>query len=97
MGQSIYTVKQPHQSFLLSLPPLAESDEPLRSGEGERLRSHSAMRLEAVRWSLEGASLESEGQGMRSLTLGSGAVAEVGFQSPKLASELVSQRITRLS
>lgn len=68
------------QSFLL----LLDAAEPFRSGEGERLRSHSAMRLEAVRWSLEGASLEMAGQGMPSVTLGSGAV-EVGFQSPKLS------------
>lgn len=42
------------------------------------------MRLEAVRWSLEGASLVIAGQGMPSVTPGSGA-AELGFQSPKLS------------
>lgn len=36
------------QSFLLLLPGRAE-DEPWRSGEGDRLRSHSAMRVDAVR------------------------------------------------
>lgn len=54
-----------------------------RSGEGERLRSHSAMRLEAVLWSVDGANFVMVGQGMPSVTLGSGA-ARFGFQSPKL-------------
>lgn len=82
------------QSFLLLLLQLGEDDESFRSGEGERLRSHSAMRLEAVRWSLDGASLVMVGQGMPSVMLGSGA-AELGFHSPKL--EMGRQRITRLS
>lgn len=42
------------------------------------------MRLEAVRWSLEGASLLIFGHGIPSVTLGSGAV-ELGFQSPMLS------------
>jgi hypothetical protein len=50
--------------------------------------------LEAVRCSLDGASLVIVGQGMPSVMLGSGA-AELGFHSPKLETE--RQRITRLS
>lgn len=52
------------------------------------------MSVEAVRWSLDGASLVIVGQGMPSVTLGSGA-AELGSQSPKLGTG--RQRITRLS
>lgn len=79
---------------MLLLLRLDEDEESFRSGEGERLRSHSAMRLEAVRCSLDGASLVIVGQGMPSVMLGSGA-AELGFHSPKLETE--RQRITRLS
>jgi hypothetical protein len=62
---SIYT-RGKDQSFLLFL---FEELESLRSGEGERLRSHSAMSVEAVRWSLEGVSLVRAGQGMPSVKL----------------------------
>jgi hypothetical protein len=64
------------KSFLLSLPRDGEA-----SGDGERLRSHSAMRFEAVRVSFEGAACVSAGQGMPSATLGSGISWR---QSPKL-------------
>lgn len=55
------------QSFLLFL--VDEELELFRSGEGERLRSHSAMSVEAVRWSFDGVSLLRAGQGMPSVTL----------------------------
>jgi hypothetical protein len=71
------------QSFLSSLA--GELDWFFLSGEGERLRSHSAIKLDAVRVSFEGANLVIAGQGMPSDTLGSGTKSScVARQSPKL-------------
>lgn len=75
-----FFVDKAYQSFLLSLPRPGEASG-LLCGEGDKLRSHSAMRFEAVRLSLEGAACVRAGQGMPSETLGSGMS---WCQSPKL-------------
>lgn len=57
----------------------------LPSVDGERLRSHSAIRFDAVRAIFEGLNLVRAGQGMPSDTLVSGIESvSAGCQSPKL-------------